>query len=168
MKWYTFNDEENNSTLSLLLDHNTTARIQYNPEGLNTSKVDIDNELNKLMTESNWQVTPTLISALDIASIVGNTNFTTSSDPFYLDMTEEDPTKFKYGWLYDRTSINCNTTTNCPFNADNTETTREMWGYWTSSIRWGQIWVVDNDGRLHDANPAALGCGIRPVIQIQK
>ena len=36
MKWYVFNDKEGNATVNVILDHNTTANVEYNSTGNNS------------------------------------------------------------------------------------------------------------------------------------
>ena len=91
MKWYTFNDEgETTSTISMILDHNTTATVAWNTSesSILYENSSIKLEVDKLINEQNWIVTPRLITADEVAKITGNTKFNslsaTNSDGFYL------------------------------------------------------------------------------------
>lgn len=166
MKWYIYNDAPDKSTVKLILDHNTTGDVKYNATGSNASMVEAATELNNLTSVSGWTVSPSIISAEEISNIIGYTDFTLNGSTTYLDIGEDDATKFKFGWLYDRASTSC-INTNCPYNATGT-TPDDMWGYWTSSIRFGNVWVIDRDGRLHDATANVDGVGLRPVISLPR
>ena len=41
MKFYTFNDDKNSSTVNMILDHNTTALVAYNSTGVNTEMKEV-------------------------------------------------------------------------------------------------------------------------------
>ena len=85
----------------------------------------------------------------------------------YKKCTIGNTTGCSYGWLYDRTSINC-TTYGCLHNAES-----RVHGYWTSSARASG---TDIAWRVHDYG--AMGSlvidnstnhyGIRPVIEIKR
>ena len=75
-------------------------------------------------------------------------------------------TKCKYGWLYDRTGINC-TTYGCLNNAD-----VKIYGYSTSSTVANysdSAWSVDYDARISlPSITSAYYSGVRPVITVLK
>ena len=122
-----------------------------------------------------------LITAQEIATITGNTSWdekvAANSDNYYLDSkttTESDTCKegnttgCKYGWLYDRTSIDC-ITYGCLNNADSAMTGH---GYWTASSRAsssGGAWGVRYYGSV-DGDSVGYGTysGVRPVITVLK
>ena len=165
MKWYTFNDEgENSSTVNMILDHNTTATVS----SWSASKTQITTDTK------NWDssLNARLITADEIAKITGNTNWTsttaTTSDWFYLDSNNQTrPTTSqganKYAWLFDYTG-GC-TTFGCHISDSST------YGYWTSNAVAGSssdAWRVDRHGSLHDLGVSSANYGIRPVITVSK
>ena len=165
MKWYTFNDEgENASTVNMILDHNTTAKVS----SWSASKTQITTDTK------NWDssLNARLITADEIAKITGNTNWTsttaTTSDWFYLDsnnqtQTEKTQGASKYAWLFDYTD-NC-TSYGCNIADSST------YGYWTSNAVAGsssRAWRVDGSGNLYCNSVSFTNYGIRPVITISK
>ena len=174
MKWYTFNDEgETTSTISMILDHNTTATVAWNTSesSILYENSSIKLEVDKLINEQNWIVTPRLITADEVAKITGNTKFNslsaTNSDGFYLDSNNQTQTATsigtsKYAWLFDYTK-------ECTNNGCNVEDSSN-YGYWTSSsISSSEVWYINRLGRL-DPHPMTrtFTTGIRPVITISK
>ena len=165
MKWYTFNDEgENASTVNMILDHNTTAKVS----SWSASKTQITTDTK------NWDssLNARLITANEVAKITGNTNWTsttaTTSDWFYLDsnnqtQTEKTQGASKYAWLFDYTD-NC-TSYGCNIADSST------YGYWTSNAVAGsssRAWRVDGSGNLYCNSVSFTNYGIRPVITISK
>lgn len=76
MKWYTFNDNKSSSTVNLILDHNTTASIQWkSSESLDDIMSKVNNSLssNKATWTSNLNVR--LIIADEIVKIAGTKDF---------------------------------------------------------------------------------------------
>ncbi len=196
MKWYTFNDAGNTtSSIDLILDHNTTSVVSWNSTGSNVSGP--TNIMTQLQTDtSSWVGVPVrsdtysvsngtaaytinyntykarLITADEIASITGNTNFLSipaSQIWFYFDSNSQTKTattigSSKYAWLFDYT-IDC-TSNGCNIAANGTN------GYWTSTAITGSslnAWFVHRYGRLnnYEVNNNTVG-GIRPVITILK
>ena len=172
MKWYAFNDSKNTSTLNMILDHNTTAKIAWNNDNKNVSyeESNLKSEVDKLVSESKWKDTPRLISAEEIAKIMGNVTFNNSDENswFYFDSNNQTQTakaqgESKYAWLYDYT-VNC-VSYGCNVADSNTD------GYWTSTIVEtveNNIWRVVRDGALNTGNAVGNGNGIRPVVTISK
>ena len=184
MKWYTFNDEgENTSTVNMILDHNTTALKTWYSSNKNVAyeESNVKPEVDKLVSESGWKISPRLITADEVAKITGNTGFSgttsKSSSWFCLDTNQSDNTNncskskgtSKYAWLFDYTD-NC-TSYGCNIADSSTD------GYWTSSPMAGSdrvMWFVGYSGSLSDSNSYhCVGCGysnngVRPVITISK
>ena len=165
MKWYTFNDEgENSSTVNMILDHNTTATVS----SWSASKTQITTDTK------NWDssLNARLITANEVAKITENTNWTsttaTTSDWFYLDsnnqtQTEKTQGASKYAWLFDYTN-NC-TSYGCNIADSST------YGYWTSNAVAGSsshAWNVSRIGSLRNDSVNATAGGIRPVITVSK
>ncbi len=173
MKWYTFNDEgENSSTVNMILDHNTTANIVWNTENKNVAYEDseVKIEVEKLVNESKWANIPRLISAEEVAKITGNTSWKNTSDWYYLDSNNQNLTvnskgASKYAWLFDYTK-------ECTKYGCNIEDSNN-YGYWTSTTydkaeSGSQVWYVRSSDGLFYYKANFLYHGIRPVITISK
>ncbi len=174
MKWYTFNDEgENASTVNMILDHNTTATVQWNSTGSNGEMKEVATALTTDTSTWNNGLNARLITADEIAKITGNMNFNSltsvSDDWFYLDSNSHIQVvtgqgKSNYAWLFDYTD-GC-TSSGCNI-ADSSS-----YGYWTSSSYVGNssyAWLVHKDGTLNRNNVDITPYyGIRPVITISK
>ena len=164
MKWYTFNDEgENASTVNMILDHNTTAKVSSWP----TSKTQITSDTSTWNSSLNTR----LITANEVARITGNTSFDaskTGQNWFYFDSNNRTQTATskgasKYAWLFDYTdgctSYGCNI-------ADSSN-----YGYWTSSAYVGgssSAWFVYRYGNLGGYSVDDTNNGVRPVITVLK
>ena len=118
-----------------------------------------------------------LITAQEIATITGNTSWNekvaANSNWYYFDSktdTESDICKTgntagcSYGWLYDRSSIDC-TVYGCLNNSD-----KETYGYWTASSRAAtssNAWNVHYYAVGDNPYVSYLGnFGVRPVIEV--
>ena len=174
MKWYTFNDTEDSSTVNLILDHNTTYHVAWNSSGDNADGMkEVKEELDKLVSVSNWKDTPRLIEANELAKITGNTEFDVTvsgkDNTFYFDTntSSSDPNKGEgtsaYKWLFDYTRV-C-TSNGCSIADSGT------YGYWTSTPYVAQsslAWRVDYGGYVSRDIVYVIGFGARPVITISK
>ncbi len=191
MKWYAY--AETDTTYTLLLDHNTTADVawiskedyiaaggteaDYGTYGNNTKgPITVNKQL--VADTTNWDsvLSPRLITANEIATIVGKTGWnsytaTVDSDIFYFEtLTNSQPNPYpsisKYSWLYDRF-------TNCKnYGCLNTSVGASTNGYWTSNsdaLESDRAWCVCNTAALcnHLIN-LNIPDGIRPVITVQK
>ena len=189
LKFYAFNDTEESDKVNLLLDHNTTGDVVWYSSYNNTLGP------NKLLTQLNldtsgWNTsTPTsytsqskgytvnytkarLITAQEIAQITGKIGWdekASSSSWYYFDTKSTSmPTERNYGWLYDRTSSDCESY-GCLHNSDSDSGAV----YWTVSAvvpsSDDQAWSVTSWGALIETyvfdrfNP-----GVRPVIEVSK
>ena len=172
MRWYTFNDE-GNDTVNLLLDHNTTAKVAWASSGRNTNgPVEVKTQLESDTSSWNKSINPRLIEAREIATITGNTNWNNNWYYFH-DNTQTEYTGAagtnKYAWLFDNTS-EC-TTYGCNVAAINYGN-YSNYGYWTNTAYSGYsgyAWLVNYNGNLHNnlvENPG--GPGVRPVVTISK
>ena len=171
MKWYTFNDSSESTTVNMILDHNTTAGIAWSSDNKNVAyeESNIKPEVDKLVSESKWVDIPRLISAEEIAQITGNTSWTNTSSWYYLDSNSQTKTATskgasKYAWLFDYT-MEC-TGYGCNI-ADSSNS-----GYWTSTTvgtAGSSVWAVAKIGRLINYGPSnkSYFC-VRPVITISK
>ena len=171
MKWYAFNDDDKSSTLNVILDHNTTAKVAWNSTGNNSEMKEVANALKT--DTSNWKsdLNPRLITANEVAKITGHQTFDaskTGQSMFYLDSNNQTQTasstnKSTYAWLFDYTK-EC---TNNGCNKADSSTS----GYWTSTPDKGNstsTWRVYRHGGLSYYSVRSTACGIRPVITISK
>ncbi len=188
MKWYTFGDTVSATTLDMILDHNTTALVQWNSSGFNMSGP--NQVLTTLKSDtSTWAGVTTrtdsytlsngianytinystykarLITAKEIATIQGNTAFnektTTSTTLFYFQNFSQGIGA--YYWLFDHT-LAC-----LPYGCTIADAT--TYGYWTSTAIPGSVlyaWKLDNLGHIDIVSVAVLAYGVRPVITIPK
>jgi type IV pilus assembly protein PilA len=179
MKWYIYNDSGSSSTVTMILDHNTTAYAYIN------KSQDLMTQLTTALESdtSTWdsRLIPRLITADEIAKITGNTSFDSSTatwkEKFYLETntsTEPDPYSGKYYWLYDYTykcsSYGCKKEDNTSYKVTftNGSSYSYVYGYWTSTLLAGETskaWYVHMGG---DLNYTSSPAGIRPVITVSK
>ena len=164
MKWYTFNDEgENSSTVNMILDHNTTAKVT----SWNESKTQITTDTIGWNSSLNAR----LITANEVAKITENTSFDasqTGQNWFYLDSNNQTQTatskgESKYAWLFDYT----NSCTSFGCNVADSST----YGYWTNSAyveSSSSVWRVNWNGNLYVVSADNTGFGVRPVISVSK
>ncbi len=196
MKWYTFNDGgASTDTINLILDHNTTATVAWNPTVSNVSGP--TNVITQLQTDtSSWAgvITRTdsysvsngtatytinystykarLITAGEIATITGNSSFaeatTTSSNWFYLDSNTQNKTATTTGASnYDWLFDYTKSCTSSGCNIADASNS----GYWTStavSSTTDNTWLVSWQGNLGRNAGYADFYGVRPVITILK
>ena len=173
MKWYTFNDEgENASTVNMILDHNTTARVAYNSTNANTEPKEVTTALTTDTATWNSSLKTRLITANEVAKITGNTSFSgetsTSDSWFYFDSNNQTQTATiqgasKYSWLFDYTN-------DCTKHGCNIADSSN-YGYWTSTPAVGSdssVWRVIRDGFLGCRTASNIDRGVRPVITISK
>ena len=180
MKWYIFNDREDSMSYNLFLDHNTTAMITYNSQNNNKDSSEIDAKLKEDTKGWTSGLNPRLITADEIATIVGNTSWnsseaTISNGFYYLQTSNNDVStgqgdkctpNCKYAWLYDRTSNNC-----ISYGCLNNGSGKDAMGYWTQTAIFESsthVWGVGFFGTLGNRSSNALSYGIRPVIIVSK
>lgn len=171
MKWYVYKD--NGDTYDMILDHNTTERIEYNSTNNNYEPKEVLEALE--IDTTNWQVTARLITGQEIADITGNTKWkddgddSSSEGSFYFDSNDSSQIatakgESKYAWLFDYTFA-C-TPYGCNVSDLNVN------GYWTSTPRpstsSNNVWAVYKKGNLTSYNANFGSIGIRPVITITK
>ena len=181
MKWYTFNDNEDSSTVNMILDHNTTSIIQWNAYGENLSYEDskLYSIIQDLKTTSGWVVEPRIITAEEVTKITNNDKFTGSSlsESFYFDSNNQTQKatsqgSSKYAWLFDYTSgcssYGCNVEDNNRYTYD--IYSASIFGYWTNTNMPGStyLWIINSNGSLGYMEMYKTGVGIRPVITIEK
>ena len=184
MKWYIFKEDMNNYTM--ILAHNTTARIKWNDNNVNVaySESNVVSEVNKLVSVSKWKDTPRLITAYELAKITGNSSFDSSveSNWYFFDSNGHNQTasskgESSYAWLYDYmygcASYGCNVEDNNYYTGVGTSGTGYFFGYWTSTTRGTAssgyaVWDVYHHGNLDGGDANYDARGIRPVITIPK
>ena len=184
MKWYSILDNGTSEKMTLLLDHNTTAKVawaskadyiaaggteaEYGSNG-NNSKGPIT-ALKQLESDTvswNKSINPRLIEASEIATITGYPNWNNKWYYFHTNSTTEYKGAAgtnKYAWLFDNTG-SC-TTYGCNVADPST------YGYWTGTAYSGNssnAWGVSSFGLLNDdtVNYAVI-YGVRPVITVSR
>ncbi len=156
MKWYTFNDEgENSSTVNMILDHNTTREVVWTSERTFEYNEMKEAEVYLKADTYTWtrNLNARLITANEVAKISGNTSFDASKTRenwFYLPTNNQDEYyvyDIEYKWLDGY--------------------------YWTSSVYLGyklKAWYVEmREKRITLSYKDTFStCGIRPVITVSK
>ncbi len=183
MKWYIYNDSSDSMAYNLLLDHNTTDVVAWNSQNNNKDASEINAKLRE--DTKSWQdnLNARLITADEIAKIVGNNEFdsrTSNKDKHYYiedsnqqivgsrEICESLPNGCQYAWLYDRTGGDCEN-----YGCLNNATGLHRGGcYWTSTSIFGEssrVWEVCKNANVgHDYASRNNYIGIRPVITISK
>ena len=83
MRWYAFNDE-GTSTINLLLDHNTTAKVAWASTGTNANgPVEVKTQLESDTASWNKSINARLIEASEVAKITNNTAWTAGGSFYY-------------------------------------------------------------------------------------
>ena len=189
MKWYVFNDEGDNYTM--ILDHNTTARIKWNDDNKNVAyeQSNLYAVVQDLKTTSGWEINPRLITAEEVNTITGKTEFDASNGGlwYYLDTknqthgTFNDNVRSSYAWLYNNLNLcktasidyGCTLEDNNSYNEYGTADSGQTWGYWTSTTvgipdSENSVWGMYRSGGLSTSIANIIDFGIRPVITIPK
>ena len=189
MKWYVIKASgTSDSTVDVILDHNTTATVAWvtKADYNDNTKWNNYNRNDKGPITANEQLatdttgwasglSPRLITANEIAAITGNTTFDGSNSKWFyfgsndstyysLQTDVEQAKQESLAWLFDYTK-NC-TTYGCN-TADSSNS-----GYWTSSPPSDDsstVWLVNLQGMLGVFDVYVDNIyGIRPVITISK
>ena len=193
MKWYIFDDSGDN--YKMILDHNTTARIKWNDDNKNVAyeSSNLKAVVNDLVTTSKWKVTPRLITAQEVNTIVGGVSTWNINDYktwFYFEgsgtnnqtkPTYDSSNRSSYDWLYNNlnkcktasTDYGCTIEDNNTYSDYGTAGEGQNWGYWTSTPVGtagsdSGVWLVNRDSRLFINCANNLSFGVRPVITIDK
>src|SRR5574344_1211754 len=92
MKWYAFNDSQDNGYINMILDHNTTNIVAWNSTLSSTEMKEVAEALVSDTAKWKSELNSRLISANDIAKITKNKNFnvTDSESYFYFDSNTAD------------------------------------------------------------------------------
>ena len=188
MKWYIYSEDENNYTM--ILDHNTTARIKWNDSNSNVAyeSSNLKAVVDDLVTTSGWEVTPRLITADEVSTIIGKTGFDASTPSWYyldtLTQTNEiftETKRSKYDWLYnnlalcktDETDYGCSIEDGNTYSGYGTADEGQTLAYRTSTPvgtagSGSFVWFVLYDGSLNGSIAHNMIVGVRPVITISK
>ena len=146
LKWYVISDSGN--SIEALLYHNTSAKVEWNTSG-NSSEGPVTANNQLASDVSSWaseaKSSARLISADEIAQIVGQTDWSSASSTTSISLTS-------YPWIYE--------------NSDYwTSSPRVDSGSYAA-------WYVDDRGNLtnylDDSHHATNWVGVRPVITISK
>lgn len=173
LKFYALTEDHK----TLLLDHNTTAVIEWNNNFTGKAEkaqpTTVLAQLNQDTKDWIGTKTPTnykdplygtinykgykarLINAIEVANATGNTEWKTSGEYYFYDTNNQTNKKFanneysKYHWLYDYTKW-CKRD-GCKIEDNSTQ------GYWTSTSTndqdfYGYVWVVGNSTVFTNAN----------------
>ena len=183
LKWYAFNDSNDENIVNLLLDHNISSNIRWLNEKdfkANGQTEEYNNILgaltlkNKIGELTNWKVEYRLPSLNDILEILDLKIDDLKDEEVFFDSKLSSPlkncykgdiSKCNFSWLYDRTSINCK-----EYGCNN-NSSDEVYGYWledASSKDNMRAFRVYYDGRVTTSPINDLSNGIRPVISVQK
>jgi len=174
MKWYAFLDDEENSKVKLLLDHNTTDYVAWNTNSNGTTPDTVNAKLQEDITNwnANLKSTARLITAEEINRIApaGSTHsWNINDDKTWYYFQTGNQNKYTgaagsntYAWLFDNT-YHC-TTYGCN-KLDN-----GTYGYWTSSFASSnRAWYSTYVGRLRsELVDYEIYYGVRPVIEVEK
>ncbi len=162
MKWYAF--KEDDTSYTMLLDHNTTAKVAWNSDNINTSMKEVQTELNNLVNVTKWEVTPRLIHAQEIANITGKSSIYSFRFDSNCSLRGECSIgENKYYWLFDYTN-------NCIENGCKVADSSTA-GHWTDTPESGSpnhVWCVTYDSDLYSYSSVTKHYGVRPVITVQK
>ena len=184
---YIYSEDDSNYTM--ILDHNTTARIKWNDDNKNLAyeQSNLYAVVEDLKTTSGWKVNPRLITAEEVNTITGKTGWTNTGSWYLfetLTQTRADfsNTRSKYNWLYnnlyqcktDTTDFGCTIEDNNIYVGYGNASSGNVYGYWTSTTYGNAgsgsiIWNISRDGvlRNNSANDE-YARGIRPVITVPK
>ena len=186
MKWYSILDNGTSEKMTLLLDHNTTAKVawvskadyiavggteaEYGSYGNNSKgPITLLKQLKSDTSSWNKSINARLIEASEIATITGNSGWTAGGSYYFFHTNSTTEYKGaagtnKYAWLFDNT-YNC---TNWGCNVVDSSN----YGYWTNTAYSGYshlAWHVHCDGSLKfDSVKQAGYNGVRPVITVSR
>ena len=139
--------EEGTDTVSLIMNENLGDRVAWNTSGNNA-----DGPVTALAyleeQTSSWTVEATLPTGQQIADAVGNTSWTSGSNPISLSSAP---------WLYGN------------FYTSSNKSLPD--GYWTSTPHSGlsnHAWRVYYSGHLNGYFGDSTSTGVRPVITVSK
>ena len=162
MKWYIFDDSGDN--YKMLLANNTTGNIVHSTNGsIPYSQSNVKSEIDKLVNDYNWQLTPDVLTAAEVANILSVDGRTVTCEQIWCDATftaaNTQASNYKFGWLFDKTS-NC-VENGCYTNDNNT------YGWWTKNDSYRSYAIqVGRQMMGHASNNGYYG--VRPYVTISK
>ena len=182
MRWYTFGDAKGNRTIKMILDHNTSQGTEwvsiedyleaggdsndYADKG-DTSKGPLTVIKNLKEDTKNWkqEITPRIITADEVAIIVGDTDFLEWPWPYTFKGSNGNMPvgTGAYAWLYSYLA-------NCENYGCNKQDSNASWAYATSTARGKDTaWSVSANGSLSsNAVRYLYSNAVRPVITVSK
>ena len=194
MKWYIYSEDESNYTM--ILDHNTTAKIRWNDDNKNVAyeQSNVYPLVQDLSVTSGWKYIegkiskPRLITVDEINKIIGiKHNMSLKSSFYYFDTKAETVKKFtesvrsNYDWLFNNLNecktgsidFGCNIEDSNEYTLYGTSVIGKTWGYWTSTTCGAagddsDVSAIFYRGSLINGNASRVDIGIRPVITISK
>ena len=185
MRWYTFGDKENDTTIKMILDHNTsngTAWVskadfikaggteeEYGTNGNNSKgPITVTNKLKDDTKEWQQETAPRLITANEVAAITNKAGFDskTSTGGYWFkgNTNKIDAGTGAYAWLYSYLKF-------CEEFGCNKQDQSASVVYWTSDRHAGsssRTWSVNFMGLLYYDYVSYAWGGVRPVITISK
>ena len=184
MKWYSILDNGTSEKMTLLLDHNTTAKVawvskadyiavggteaEYGSYGNNSKgPITLLKQLKSDTSSWNKSINARLIEASEIATITGypiwDNNYYYFHDNTQTRYTGDAGTN-KYAWLFDITR-------NCTAFGCNVADSSTL-GYWTNTVNPNDpisAWCVKGDGSLHNFDVGNyVNVGVRPVVSVNR
>ena len=193
MKWYIFNDSGDNYTM--ILDHNTTALIKWNDNNKNLAyeSSNLKAVVDDLVTTSGWKVTPRLITADEVNTIVGGVStwdvndyktwfcFEGTGTKNQIKPTYDSSNRSSYDWLYnnlnkcrtDSTDYGCTIEDSNTYSGYGTAGEGQTLAYWTSTPvgsagSGSRVWNVNRGSHLSTHYAYNANFGVRPVISVSK
>jgi hypothetical protein len=194
MRWYTFGDKENDTTIKMILDHNTSNRAaawvskddfikaggteeEYDQKDSNNyvmgnnskGPITVTNKLKDDTKQWQQETAPRLITANEIAAITNKADFDSKTSIGWGYWFKGNDQKIgagtgPYAWLYGYLS-------GCENYGCNKQDQSSSWAYWTIDRYAGSsssAWFVHRNGRLSRDYVSYTDLGVRPVITISK
>ena len=103
MKWYIFNDDGIKDTVNMILDHNTTARVEWTKDDSSSEWKEAKESFESDTSTWSDELNARLISSYEIAKIVGDDDFDGTSK-ILLDEPKLENGLSQYSWLYNYTT----------------------------------------------------------------
>ena len=179
LKWYIYSIDDNGTetqdddTVNLILDHNTTSEIQWNSSSERTNYDGPSSDfLAKLTTDTSGWVSDKIISPSPFtASWDTNNNYTITytTKARLIEADEVARILSNMSWSY-TTNDSEIIIQNSLFGRNMEEQGNINRGFWTSSPRLGdplRAWIVGDKGDLRYRGVSMNDIGIRPVITVK-
>ncbi len=161
MKWYIFNDDGIKDTVNMILDHNTTAMVEWTKDDSSSEWKEAKESFESDTSTWSDELNARLISSYEIAKIVGDDDFDGTSK-ILLDEPKLENGLSQYSWLY-------NYTTPCLGLGCEVDDNIITDGYWLSDSPNGWMhFEVSATGLLSWDLKSNNRNGIRPVITVKR